>query len=97
MIDRAHDSLTKPNLLVAEQIIEARRVIAATIAAFVLVFAPASVPEMADLTGEAFRLAWTTQYIVWVVAAVGVAVYARKARDSETFDESPVPVTASEH
>ena len=46
---------------------------------------------------EAFRLAWTTQYIVWAVAAVGVAVYARKARDSETFDESPVPVTASEH
>ncbi|MGV0750497.1 MFS transporter [Mycolicibacter minnesotensis] len=46
---------------------------------------------------EAFRLAWTMQYIVWAVAAVGVVIYARKARGSETFGETPMPVAVSEH
>lgn len=45
----------------------------------------------------AFRLAWTMQYIVWAVAAVGVVIYGRKARDSETFGQTPMPVAVSEH
>ena len=45
----------------------------------------------------AFRLAWTTQYLVWAVAAIGVVIYARKARDSEAFGETPIPVAVSEH
>lgn len=53
MIDRAHDSHTKPNLLVAEQIIKARRMIAATLAAIMLVFAPTSFAAFANGTGVA--------------------------------------------
>lgn len=36
---------------------------------------------------SAFRLAWTVQYVVWAVAATGVAVNARKARLSESLGE----------
>lgn len=45
----------------------------------------------------AFRLAWTLQYIVWAVAAVGVVIYARQARESEALGETPLPVAAGEH
>lgn len=36
---------------------------------------------------SAFRLAWAVQFVVWAVAAVGVVVNARNARDSETLGE----------
>lgn len=41
----------------------------------------------------AFRLAWTVQYVVWAVAAVGVVINARKARHSETLGETHTPVS----
>ncbi|MEB3032829.1 MFS transporter [[Mycobacterium] nativiensis] len=46
---------------------------------------------------SAFRLAWTVQYVVWALAAVGVVISARKARSSQVLGEShrPVGVTGS--
>jgi MFS family permease len=37
---------------------------------------------------NSFRLAWTTQYVIWAVAAAGVAISARKARFSERMGEA---------
>ncbi|KKB98532.1 MFS transporter [Mycolicibacter arupensis] len=45
---------------------------------------------------SAFRLAWTLQYVVWAVAAIGVISYARKARESEALGETPLLVAAGE-
>ncbi|WP_234787284.1 MFS transporter [Mycolicibacter sinensis] len=45
---------------------------------------------------SAFRLAWTVQYVIWAVAAVGVVVNARKAQHSDTLGEAPTPVVAAE-
>ena len=46
---------------------------------------------------SAFRLAWTVQYAFWAVAAVAVVIYTRKARNSETFDETSITVALPEH
>jgi MFS family permease len=43
---------------------------------------------------NAFRLAWMTQYVIWAVAAAGVAISARKARFSEALGEAPVRTVA---
>ena len=42
-------------------------------------------------TPEAFRLAWTVQYVVWAVAIVGVLVARRKARRKMADDGVVVP------
>ena len=41
---------------------------------------------------DAFRLAWTAQYLIWAVAAIGVTVSARRARSSPALGEQAVPV-----
>jgi sugar phosphate permease len=33
-----------------------------------------------DLSFESFRLAWTVQYVIWVLAVVGILITRRKAR-----------------
>ncbi|HEU4360849.1 MAG TPA: MFS transporter [Mycobacterium sp.] len=38
---------------------------------------------------NAFRLAWTAQYVIWAVAAAGVVAANRKARFSDTPGEQP--------
>ncbi|MBS9533479.1 MFS transporter [Mycobacterium sp. M1] len=43
----------------------------------------------------AFRLAWTVQYAIWAVAAVGIVVTSRAARHSARLGEGPVSVPAS--
>jgi hypothetical protein len=45
---------------------------------------------------DAFRLAWTAQYVVWAVAAVGVLVNNRKARFTERLGEQDVRVVHRE-
>jgi nitrate/nitrite transporter NarK len=42
-------------------------------------------------TPEAFRLAWTVQYVVWAVAIVGVLLARRKARRRMAEDGVVVP------
>jgi MFS family permease len=41
---------------------------------------------------NAFRLAWTTQYVIWAVAATGVVISSRKARFSEALGEQGIRV-----
>ncbi|MGH3563965.1 MAG: hypothetical protein ACRDTN_19845, partial [Mycobacterium sp.] len=38
---------------------------------------------------NAFRLAWTTQYVIWAVAAAGVVIAGRKARLSGHVGKDP--------
>lgn len=45
---------------------------------------------------SAFRLAWTVQYVIWALAAVGVVVNARKARQSEALGEMHTRVVAGQ-
>jgi hypothetical protein len=33
-----------------------------------------------DFSFESFRLAWTVQYVIWVLAVVGILITRRKAR-----------------
>jgi hypothetical protein len=33
-----------------------------------------------DFSFDAFRLAWTVQYAIWILAAVGILITRRKAR-----------------
>jgi hypothetical protein len=42
-------------------------------------------------TPEAFRLAWTVQYVFWTVAIVGVLLARRKARRKMAEDGVVVP------
>jgi MFS family permease len=45
---------------------------------------------------DSFRLAWTVQYVIWAVAAVGIVVSARKARHSDRLGEvHPFPARAN--
>ncbi|MGV0624525.1 MFS transporter [Mycolicibacter minnesotensis] len=46
-------------------------------------------------TFSAFRAAWCVQYPLWAVAAAGVVIYTRRARDSESFGETPLPASSS--
>lgn len=41
---------------------------------------------------DAFRLAWTAQYAIWAVSAVGVAVTSRKVGSSVALGEQDIPV-----
>lgn len=43
---------------------------------------------------SAFRLAWTVQYVIWAVAAVGVVTAGRKARFSNPLGETRTQLTA---
>ncbi|BBX11424.1 MFS transporter [Mycobacterium novum] len=45
---------------------------------------------------SAFRVAWTVQYVIWALAAVGVVVNARKARDSGALGEAQARIVAGE-
>jgi hypothetical protein len=57
-----------------------------------------------DISFEAFRLAWTVQYVIWALAVVGILITRRKARAvmrsdrmlMEGFDPRP-PQLASRH
>lgn len=40
---------------------------------------------------ESFRLAWTVQYVIWAVAAVGIVVTGRQTRHSNPTGPQPAP------
>jgi hypothetical protein len=40
-----------------------------------------------DFSAESFRLAWTVQYAIWILAVVGILITRRKARRLMRMDQ----------
>jgi hypothetical protein len=49
-----------------------------------------------DFSFESFRLAWTVQYAIWILAVVGILITRRKARRLMKLDLGASPARGGE-